>query len=1014
MHGVKFTMYLENSEQSKVSGDGALSTEAILSEKCVVPKVTETAGLSSPSKGSAELGIKGLADYTGQTVVGDMDPALLCEQHGNSNAEETESSPYCNGNAEIFEQYSASDGFFESGQNLDETETAGLSRPFDGCAQHCECFRLYKSSELCANHSLASICCPCCEHCPKHLRLFQQCKPSDQQSESSDFEPDEVGENCDSFQQHGRSYFTPESTDRFELRQQYEPLIQQGDSFDSEQDTSTEDSEQSFSDIISDSLDAFDCSAKPFDYDESLTQTAYMDNDEEHDESYEPEQNEMELSDEESPRLSDDTPIQVDFDDNDPFTREFSETPLYEQDNFQLASTAEMTTGAGDSCGNDDDGYEPTQLSDYENSVDFWTEEDGRSECSSVESRSFKTCLDDSFPSDPCSDSSEESDKGAQEDSSDDQIQWESFEEEDEDTQESNTNRSNEDTKKTPTADVVIEDFFDFFDRVDPHAFAQKRQYISCFDGGDVHYRLHLEEEAQKRSITPVHTFEDLDENMNEQEDDVCSEEAPDESDEVNENQSEDWTIQSHSSSTQDEAEEDGSERFALDAEDSEEAEYDEASDRHVCDVCDQELEVCRRSVIGESMFAPCAKEISVEGDAYEDQVSTRQKQEHLSDNSSAIDETETNADHKEQDEDEPKPELSVYLSCSEMEPYWTLVYADRSGEFCESGVEEYFAYQIRTIQTSWKQALNGFISEGQSKYESAAPRNETEEALSSLPETKSEPYKSVTFEITDITDLESTVVEETANEQSAESEEELNDISREIEPPLGIIHSIVLQHANEARDSEEEQSDDESYECCECEHCCPPVEQVPEKPLLSQIQSNDAGKICVVIDLDETLVHSSFKPVNNADFIIPVEIEGTAHQVHVLKRPHVDEFLKRMGELFECVLFTASLSKYADPVSDLLDKCGAFSSRLFREACVFHKGNYVKDLSRLGRDLSRVIIIDNSPASYIFHPENAVSVVSWFNDTSDTELLDLIPFFERLNEADDIYDILKQRTTSS
>lgn len=188
---------------------------------------------------------------------------------------------------------------------------------------------------------------------------------------------------------------------------------------------------------------------------------------------------------------------------------------------------------------------------------------------------------------------------------------------------------------------------------------------------------------------------------------------------------------------------------------------------------------------------------------------------------------------------------------------------------------------------------------------------------------------------------------------------------------------------------------------------------KLPGEPLLPQIESNDEGKICVVIDLDETLVHSSFKPVNNADFIIPVEIDGTVHQVYVLKRPHVDEFLKRMGEMFECVLFTASLSKYADPVSDLLDKWGAFRSRLFREACVFHKGNYVKDLSRLGRDLNKVIILDNSPASYIFHPENAVPVASWFNDMSDTELLDLIPFFERLSKVDDIYDILRHQSTS-
>ena len=68
--------------------------------------------------------------------------------------------------------------------------------------------------------------------------------------------------------------------------------------------------------------------------------------------------------------------------------------------------------------------------------------------------------------------------------------------------------------------------------------------------------------------------------------------------------------------------------------------------------------------------------------------------------------------------------------------------------------------------------------------------------------------------------------------------------------------------------------------------------------------------------------------------------------------------------------------------MADLLDQWGVFRARLFRESCVFHRGNYVKDLSRLGRQLARVIIVDNSPASYVFHPENAVSAalrpVSW------------------------------------
>ena len=51
-------------------------------------------------------------------------------------------------------------------------------------------------------------------------------------------------------------------------------------------------------------------------------------------------------------------------------------------------------------------------------------------------------------------------------------------------------------------------------------------------------------------------------------------------------------------------------------------------------------------------------------------------------------------------------------------------------------------------------------------------------------------------------------------------------------------------------------------------------------------------------------------------------------------------------------------LFQYADPVADLLDKWDVFRSRLFRESCVFHKGNYVKDLSKLGRELHQIIII--------------------------------------------------------
>eukprot|EP01132_Coremiostelium_polycephalum_P005079 gene5079-6322_t len=176
---------------------------------------------------------------------------------------------------------------------------------------------------------------------------------------------------------------------------------------------------------------------------------------------------------------------------------------------------------------------------------------------------------------------------------------------------------------------------------------------------------------------------------------------------------------------------------------------------------------------------------------------------------------------------------------------------------------------------------------------------------------------------------------------------------------------------------------------------------------LLGPIQPKNIGKKTLVLDLDETLVHSSFQPVNNADFIVPVDIEGKIHQVYVVKRPGVDHFLKTVGELFEIVVFTASLAKYADPVLNLLDIYNVIHFRLFREACHNHKSLYVKDLSRLGRELKSTIIVDNSPSSYMFHPENAIPIDSWFNDENDRELLEMIPLLEDITKVDDVRLVL-------
>jgi RNA polymerase II subunit A small phosphatase-like protein len=168
-------------------------------------------------------------------------------------------------------------------------------------------------------------------------------------------------------------------------------------------------------------------------------------------------------------------------------------------------------------------------------------------------------------------------------------------------------------------------------------------------------------------------------------------------------------------------------------------------------------------------------------------------------------------------------------------------------------------------------------------------------------------------------------------------------------------------------------------------------------------------GKKCLVLDLDETLVHSSFHPTACFDFQIKVEIDGIYHDVFVAKRPGVDLFLERAAEKFELVIFTASLAKYADPVLDTLDPKGYCYWRLFRDSCVGHGSQFVKDMSILGRPAESAMILDNSPTSYMFQPEQAIPIESWFDDPDDRMLLQLLPILDELAECDNVIHGLRR-----
>ena len=93
--------------------------------------------------------------------------------------------------------------------------------------------------------------------------------------------------------------------------------------------------------------------------------------------------------------------------------------------------------------------------------------------------------------------------------------------------------------------------------------------------------------------------------------------------------------------------------------------------------------------------------------------------------------------------------------------------------------------------------------------------------------------------------------------------------------------------------------------------------------------------------------------------------MENREYEVYVAVRPGCSEFLAEMSKHYEVVIFTASLSKYANPLMDILDPERFCTGRLFREHCCYVDRVYVKDMSQLGRRIEDVILVDNSPNSY-------------------------------------------------
>ena len=189
-----------------------------------------------------------------------------------------------------------------------------------------------------------------------------------------------------------------------------------------------------------------------------------------------------------------------------------------------------------------------------------------------------------------------------------------------------------------------------------------------------------------------------------------------------------------------------------------------------------------------------------------------------------------------------------------------------------------------------------------------------------------------------------------------------------------------------------------------------PPLSSLPPHRIPPLPVKSVSHRITLALDLDETLVHCSITPIAKPNFTFSVHFNNADYTVYVKTRPGMLHFLQQVARWYEVVIFTASQQVYADKLLDIIDPQRALiQHRVFRDSCVQVEGNYLKDLTVLGRPMDACMLVDNSIQAFGFQLENGIPIESWFDREDDAELSSLLQLLERMKDVRDVRPVIAE-----
>ncbi|XP_072262893.1 CTD small phosphatase-like protein 2-B [Pyxicephalus adspersus] len=167
--------------------------------------------------------------------------------------------------------------------------------------------------------------------------------------------------------------------------------------------------------------------------------------------------------------------------------------------------------------------------------------------------------------------------------------------------------------------------------------------------------------------------------------------------------------------------------------------------------------------------------------------------------------------------------------------------------------------------------------------------------------------------------------------------------------------------------------------------------------------KTRSAPEYTLIIDL-EVMVQSSLIPLNDAEHTFQTPFQDTYYKVYLKVRPHVKNFLQKIGKLYEIFVYTTARKEYGEPIMEILDpQKTLIRHRLYQDHCMCVSGFYVKDLNVLWRDLAKTVALETVAYTLPYHLTNRFPVQQWTGNQKDEELLSLLPSLEQLTHVDDV-----------